>query len=318
MKNVLIIMAVVLAMLFVGCGGEEAAAPAENGEAAQAASETVEQSFSVNDFVSEYIAELANSNNIVSMDDFVAMAQAGEEMFVVDIRRAEDYDAGHIEGAVNVPWGTSAMWEAIPHIPTDQPVYSYCYSGQTCGQAIVMMRMAGIDAISVNSGWNLGISRVEGYESVVSTDATALDTSYTNSASDEVLAVIQQYYEELGEVAGTPFGNNMVSEENAKAILDAGDESVQFVSMRRPDDFAEGHIEGAVNYPFGPGMSDAMGMLPTDKKLISYCYSGQTANQGVALLRLLGYDAVSLVYGMGTPRTDPRGWSNQGFPVVSG
>ncbi|MFW5695332.1 MAG: rhodanese-like domain-containing protein [Alkalispirochaeta sp.] len=317
MKNLFMIIAVVFAMLVVGCAEDEAAAPEDNGGTAQNEAESTEESFSVNDFVRGYIADLADGNNIVSMDDFVAMAEAGEDLYVVDIRRAEDYDEGHIDGAVNVPWGTSAMWESIPHLPTDETVYVHCYSGQTAGQAIVMMRMAGVDAVSVNSGWNLGISRVDGYESAVSTDAAEIDTSFRNDVSDEVLGIIQEYYEALEDVAGTTFTNNMVSEENAKAIHDAEDESVQFVSMRRPDDFAEGHIEGAVNFPFGPDMTDILDMLPTDKKLISYCYSGQTCNQGIALLRLVGYDAVSILYGFGTPRTDPRGWVNQDYPVVS-
>jgi rhodanese-related sulfurtransferase len=314
MKRILFLLAVLTIALFIGCGAsEEAAAPA----APEAAAEAAAPAFSVNDFVTDYIAELANSNNIVSMDKFVEDVLAGEDVYIIDIRRADDYDAGHARGAVNVPWGSDAMWEAVPHLPTEGTVYLHCYSGQTAGQAIVMMRMAGIPAISVNSGWNLGISRVEGYEEIVTTDATPIDTSYNNGVSDEVLEIIEQYYADLASQGGTTFANNMVSEENAKAIHDAGDESVLFVSMRRPDDYAAGHIEGAVNYPFGPSMNEMMGMLPTDKKLISYCYSGQTANQGVALLRLQGYDAVSLLYGMGTPRTDPRGWSNHGFPVVA-
>jgi rhodanese-related sulfurtransferase len=57
-------------------------------------------------------------------------------------------------------------------------------------------------------------------------------------------------------------------------------------------------------------------MLPMDKKVVVYCYSGQTAGQTVAALRLLGYDAVSLKGGMGVGSNDPLGWSNKGYPVV--
>ncbi|HCJ57468.1 MAG TPA: sulfurtransferase, partial [Clostridiaceae bacterium] len=56
--------------------------------------------------------------------------------------------------------------------------------------------------------------------------------------------------------------------------------------------------------------------LPKDKKIIVYCYTGQTAGQTVAALRLLGYDAVSLNAGMGTPATGDAGWMNKGYPVV--
>ena len=47
-----------------------------------------------------------------------------------------------------------------------------------------------------------------------------------------------------------------------------------------------------------------------------YCYTGQTAGQATAALRLLGYDAVSLNGGMGTAANAPSGWANKGFPVV--
>ncbi len=38
--------------------------------------------------------------------------------------------------------------------------------------------------------------------------------------------------------------------------------------------------------------------LPTDKTIVVYCWTGQTSAQVVAYLRMLGYDAVSMYYGM--------------------
>ncbi|MBU0934158.1 MAG: sulfurtransferase [Spirochaetes bacterium] len=312
MRKVFVIGLALLVLLSFSCEKQEATQVTAAPAAAAAA-----PAFSVRDFVKNYMTELANSNNIVGFDVFVADALAGKEMYVVDIRSATDYAKGHIKGAVNVPWGTSAMWEAMAHIPTDRTVYVHCYTGQTAGQAIVTMKLAGIKTVSVNSGWNLGISKVDGYDAAVTTEATAIDTSFNNGVSAEVVGIIKKYYEDTAKVAGTTFGNNMVSEENAKAILDAADASVQFVSMRRPDDYAKGHVPTAINFPFGATMWDGLANLPTGKKLISYCYSGQTANQGIALLRLLGYDAVSLRFGMGNARTAPGGWSNKGYPVVT-
>lgn len=313
MRKVFFIGIALLALLSFSCDKQEAAQTT----AAPAAAAAPAPAYSVRDFVKNYMAELANSNNIVAFDVFVADVLAGKDMYIVDIRSAADYAKGHVKNAVNVPWGTAAMWEAVAHIPTDRTVYLHCYTGQTAGQAIVTMKMAGIKAVSVNSGWNLGISKVEGYEAATTIEAKAIDTSFNNGVSTEVVGIIQKYYEDMAKTTGTTFANNMVSEENAKAILDAADASVQFVSMRRPDDFAKGHIATAINYPFGGTMWDGLANLPTGKKLISYCYSGQTANQGVALLRLLGYDAVSLKFGMGNARTAPGGWINKGYPVVT-
>ena len=57
-------------------------------------------------------------------------------------------------------------------------------------------------------------------------------------------------------------------------------------------------------------------LLDARKTLIVYCYTGQTAGQAVAALRMLGYDAISLRGGMGNASNAPQGWSNQGYPVV--
>jgi len=89
-----------------------------------------------------------------------------------------------------------------------------------------------------------------------------------------------------------------------------------FLSIRKAEDFGSGHIESAINIPFGKGMEQSFSQLPEDKKIIVYCYTGQTAGQTVAILRLLGYDAVSLNSGMGMPVTGETGWANKGFPVV--
>ena len=247
--------------------------------------------------------------------DFVAKVVAGEAMTILDIRSAEDYGKGHVKGAVNVPWGP-AIAENLGNISTDKPVYIYCYTGQTAGQAVVTLNLAGIEAKSVNLGWNLGISKVEGVAAVTVTEASMLD-----GAGIEIAPAVQEavtaYYEGLGKIEDARFKNYKVSEDDLKAMVDAKDATIQIVSVRKAEDFAKGHIEGAINIPFGSGMLDTFkAQLPKDKKIVVYCYTGQTAGQAVAALRLLGYDAVSLNGGMGTPANAPAGWANKGFPVV--
>ena len=63
-------------------------------------------------------------------------------------------------------------------------------------------------------------------------------------------------------------------------------------------------------------METEFSKLPTDKTIVVYCYSGQTAGQVVAGLRLSGFDAVSLRGGMGVEANAPYGWSNQGYEIV--
>ena len=260
-----------------------------------------------------YFAEYPEGGYIIKEDVFIDKVKAGESMTVIDIRQPDVYAAGHIKGAVNLPWGP-AIAEGLSSIPQEGNVYVYCYSGQTAGQTVALLNVAGIPAKSVRYGWNLGISKVEGYEAATDTADASLSGSYDiDPAISEAFA---EYYGGLAGLKGTVFANNKVSEDNAKSIFDAQDEDVVFVSIRRTEDYAAGHIEGAINVPYGSGMNENFADLPGDKKLIVYCYSGQTAGQTVGILRLLGYDAVSLNSGMGTSMTAPAGWMNKGYPVV--
>ena len=83
------------------------------------------------------------------------------------------------------------------------------------------------------------------------------------------------------------------------------------LDIRKVDDYAVSHIEGAVNMPFAKGMQEKFVDLPKDKKIIVTCVSGQTAGQTIAVLRALGYNAISLKFGM------KFGWIAEEYPVVT-
>jgi len=310
----------VLFLLLAGCGGsDEAAAPAQEAAQAEEAAPAAEEAAqpTVEDAVMAYFADMPDHIYKVNQNEFLQMVAAGSDMAVIDIRRADDYAEGHIKGALSMPWGTAAMYEKLAYIPADKPVFIHCYSGQTAGQAVAVMNIAGIPARSVNLGWNFGLSRVEGMQEYVETTENAWPTEMQYDIPDYLMDAYQAYYEGTAEAGGTPFASNIVSEDNAKAIFDAADPDVLFVSVRRPEHYAEAHIDGAINVPFGPGMQENFASLPADKKLIVYCYTGQTAGQTVAGLRMLGYDAVSLKGGMGMPSNEPLGWMSHGYPTVA-
>ena len=314
MRNILVVLLGLTLALFVGCAGEEEQAAAPQQETQEAAPAEVE---SIDDAVMAYFADMPGHIYKIPQEEMLQLIGQGSDVTIIDIRRPDDYNTGHLKGAVNMPWGSPAMYEMLPRIPTDKPVYVTCYSGQTAGQAVAVMNIAGIDARSVNLGWNFGLSRVEGMQEFVETAANELPAEAQREIPQYVMEAVQEYYEKTAEAAGTPFASNIVSEDNAKAIHDADDPDVQFVSVRRAEHFAEGHIEGAINVPFGPGMEESFASLPADKKLIVYCYTGQTAGQTVAGLRMLGYDAVSLKGGLGMPANEPLGWLAHGYPVVA-
>ncbi len=312
-RTVIVLIVLVAALALLGCGnGGSASAPAAAAPAAQAAPQV-----NIAQMAMDYLVNVPGNKHIVQPNDIMDRLLAGEELYLVDIRRADDYNQGHLRGAVNIPWGTPAIYEMIKHLPTDRTVYTYCYTGQTCGQYVPLLHLAGIDARTINLGWNRALSRHDRIAEVTSTTATPIDTGVVNEIPAALNSAIVDYFQEMATRNGTPFANNIVAVDAAKAIFDANDPDVLFICQRRPADFAEAHIPGSVSMPYDETFPDNIASIPSEKRLILYCYTGQGCGQTVAMLRLMGYDAFSLNSGMGTPGTMPVGWKNQGFPVVA-
>ncbi|MFA7661910.1 MAG: rhodanese-like domain-containing protein, partial [Anaerovoracaceae bacterium] len=108
------------------------------------------------------------------------------------------------------------------------------------------------------------------------------------------------------------YANQNISPEKVKEIVDSGSDEYVILSVRQAVDYAEAHVPGAMNIPFGAGMQEAFADLPQDKTIVVYCYTGHTASQTVGILRLLGYEALNMSFGMGSVETKV-GWLGAGY-----
>ena len=91
------------------------------------------------------------------------------------------------------------------------------------------------------------------------------------------------------------------------------------LDVRKSDVYNEGHIPGAINIFWMNLMKpENLARLPRDRDIVIICYVGHTASQTLVLLKLLGYRAKVLKFGMGTapqPEIPVKGWINYGYPV---
>lgn len=273
-------------------------------------------STAVEDAVNSYFANLPEDNGMIGEEALLEKVKAGEDLFILDIRQPDVYQEGHIKGAINLPWGPEAIADNLDRLPGDETIYVYCYTAQTANQTVALLNFAGFEAKSVRFGWNLGITGVDGYQDVVETAENEIGEATPFEIDAEVNEAIVDYYRGLEDVSDTMFKNYKISEDMLNTLIEA-EHDIAILSIRQSSAYNEGHIEGALNVPWGKGMQEYFGQLPTDKKLIVYCYTGQTAGQAVAGLRMLGFDAVSLNGGMGTASNKPHGWSNKGYDVVN-
>jgi rhodanese-related sulfurtransferase len=78
----------------------------------------------------------------VSQDALAAAMNEGDDApFVLDVRSPEEFVAGHVPGAVNVPYDQVAT--RLAEVPRDKDVVLYCRSGRRAGIAAQVLAQNG-------------------------------------------------------------------------------------------------------------------------------------------------------------------------------
>jgi rhodanese-related sulfurtransferase len=98
--------------------------------------------------------EVLSGMREVSMSEFVRAHTAGAA--VIDVGEVEEYNRGHVPGAVSLPLGDLSrdLTAARCRIRRDAPVYVVCTAGNRSLIATGMLMHAGYDAFSVLGGTN--------------------------------------------------------------------------------------------------------------------------------------------------------------------
>ena len=73
-----------------------------------------------------------------------------EGAYVLDVRQADEYEAGHVPGAVLVP--LDQLEGRAGEVPADRPVLVICKSGGRSAKAQQFLVTQGVDATNVAGG----------------------------------------------------------------------------------------------------------------------------------------------------------------------
>lgn len=305
----------IVAFLFVGCAKKEeapvASTPAPAVQAAPAAAAApapapIDKDALLMEAAKGYFAAVATGNNMITAKDVQAMIEDNPDAIVIiDIRTAADFEAGHISGSYHSGW--AQLGEVMEHIPQNRQVVVTCYSGQTAGQAIATLRLAGFSNVrSLQGGMNgwraAGLEATEtGLRSLserakVSSPRTESDNVLWEAAKNNFLAV------------GT-MGNKLITSQNLYDTLQTNPRAFNVIDIRSKDDFDAGHIEFSKHSAW-PQFGSLLNSFTKQEKIVVACYSGQTSGQTVGILRMLGYDAYSLQSGIN------NGWKPANLPLV--
>lgn len=118
--------------------------------------------------------------------------------------------------------------------------------------------------------------------------------------------------------AGFPF---VLAEDVYEDIVKGGDQSYLLVSVQSPDEFAKGHVPGALNIPLRDIASrKSLQLLPSGKKIVLTCDDGHRSMMAALFLGQLGYDTAAMSMGLSHWNSTESGISSPyrgsaGYPV---
>ncbi|MBI9059492.1 MAG: rhodanese-like domain-containing protein [Labilibaculum sp.] len=224
---------------------------------------------------------------------------------VIDIRAADAFAAGHIEGAVNSSLG-NILTDAVG---TTKPILVACYTGQTASHAVVALRLSGYADAKVlkwgMSGWNSTLSGSWESNSGATNGANAIGNA--NWVTTPVATNQTFTYPSLTVTAST--GPAML-EERVQAMITGGFKGIAATAvLAAPTDYFinnywaqadvdhYGHIAGAYRIQPLSIENGEIANLDSDATIVTYCWTGQTSSMITAYLNVLGYDALSLKFG---------------------
>lgn len=93
----------------------------------------------------------------INIDKVRALVE--NEEYIIDVREKDEFERGHIKGAVNIP--LSELRKRVNEIPQDKPVFVHCRSGQRSYNAIKALQNLGYKNLYNIAGSYLGISFYE-------------------------------------------------------------------------------------------------------------------------------------------------------------
>lgn len=293
-KNVLLLSGLVVVVLcggIVGCGNDTATTASTGSDSAAVEVKEVEMSY-------------------ISADDVKANV-ASSDYLVLDVRKAEDYAAGHIPGALNADMDAAkdgdndsgiANLKAALGDPAkvEQKVVLVCYSGKRYAQAATNLLSAlGADmdnVVTLEGGMKAWDEAFPGAQ--VASDTEVSDVEMTQLAPADLEAAL-------------------------------ADGTYLVVDVRKAADYAESHIDGAISADMDAAKEgDAQAGVETmaaamlaqtgdikgaDQKIVLVCYSGnryaQCATNSLAALGADMGNVYTLEGGM-------KAWDAAGYETV--
>lgn len=249
-------------------------------------------------FVVDYLTNIPQGFSSIPAEP---LQQQIGSVFLLDVRELDEYEGGHIEGAVNIP-----VREVVQNLhllpPKDAAIVVYCASGHRGVLATSALEMLGYtNVVNLRSGIR---TWTDAGGAIVTESTPAVQVGAFPEVDANLWAAVDAYMSSLPQGFSTIRGDDLnlaLLEGDAPFILD----------VREVAEFTAGHIEGAVNIPVRE-LPTNMDQLPAmDAAIVVYDSIGQRSAQALMALQLMGYENVRGLAG------GSNGWAAAGYELVT-
>ncbi len=278
----------------------------------------------------------------------------GKDWLLIDIRKPAAYEAGHINGAYNVPKD-----KVLEFLTKKQKAAAYpkvvfiCYSGQMASYVTGITRYAGFDntytMLYGMAGWNSSFSDIlkkgfgDRYPEMIVKGTDKAETIPDHSEEIAVhkgidLSKLPKLPKKLPSILISERAHQLLKQTRPQFLL-KDDEYFPAIKkdinayysifyIQKPKYYAA-HVKGSVQFTPRKDLSldTRLTEIPADKPVLIYCKTGHTSGNATAYLDMLGYKAHSLMFGAGGFMYSlwrQKGWMSDindvinDFPVVEG
>ncbi|MCK9448723.1 MAG: rhodanese-like domain-containing protein [Bacteroidales bacterium] len=263
-------------------------------------------------------------------------------ILVIDLRTPEQYAEAHIAGSIRIDAAEiiDYMTSEIEAAAFDKIIF-VDNRGQVSSYVTAITRLLGFDHTYFIrfglSSWNEAFAK-SGWEMVINNFLEdKMETSSNPKASPSTLPLLQTKGTTAYQIAKEQ-AKHLLSQpplsftKTIEEVLDP-DNNFYIVNYWPEAKYTNyGHLTGAIQYTPKKSLHPDQDLLtlPTDRPVIVYCFTGQHSAHVVAYLRMLGYDAYSIIYGSNSflyetiskneekPGTFWSDLHKNNFPFVSG
>lgn len=206
---------------------------------------------------------VAGKSHQIDVEEFDKLVKSGN-VTLVDVRKADEYASGFIDGAINVDWKNRHFADnALKNITNDKPIAIYCRSGNRATRAMHAMAALGFTEVyNLKDGiksWNAAKMPLKTLE--VKGDIKHLDVANFNNAIK-------------GKV-GT------------------------LVDVRTPKEYNDYHIPGAIMIDYkNDNFKSEFEKLDKKTPVLIYCRSGGRSGRATKVLEEMGFKVYNLDRGI--------------------